>query len=370
MAREASRLSQEQHAQSERINKFASQQQGDLNGTNMDALRSRLQERNRLAQERQQLSDDLSNLQQNLRSTARDMASTQPGVARKLRDALSEMDESDLDNHVQRTADWLRRGINPNANGTENEIAQGLEKLSQQLQQAQQAVGQEKPGQLTSDQGDQTAALDQIERLRHQLDSMVPSRTGNTGTAQNAQNRNGQPGTRQAANSPNQGRGDALQRNGDPGNPSGDTRYGGGRNSDGTVWNNINTGNNRYGSAVPQPAGPADASGNPADTERAYRQSMQELNQLRHLVQSDPQAAKEVADLARQMQMLDPSRFPGNPAMLEQMQREVLGSVDKLELQLERNGAASQAHTGKPYAIPSGYQESVADYYRRLSKNR
>ena len=96
---------------------------------------------------------------------------------------------------------------------------------------------------------------------------------------------------------------------------------------------------------------------------------MQELNQLRHLVQSDPQAAKEVAELARQMQQLDPSRFPGNPAMLEQMQREVLSSVDKLELQLQRNGAATQARTGKPYTIPSGYQESVADYYRRLSKN-
>lgn len=369
LAHEASRLSQEQRQQSERINKFASQQQqqADVEGTNLDALRSRLQERDRLAQERQQLSNDLSNLQRNLRETARDMASTQPGVARKLRDALSEMDESDLDNHVQRTADWLRRGINPNANGTENEIGQGLQKLSQQLQQAEQGMGQEKPVQPGADQSEQTAALDRIEQLRRQLDSMVPSRGGKPGTAQNGQNRSGQPGTQQAGNTPGRS-GDALQRD-DRGTPSGDVRNGGGRNSDGTVWDNINTGNNRYGSAVPRPAGPEDASGNPPDTERYYRQSMQELNQLRHLVQSDPQAAKEVAELARQMQQLDPSRFPGNPAMLEQMQRQVLGSVDKLELELQRNGAATQARTGKGYTIPSGYQESVADYYRRLSKN-
>jgi hypothetical protein len=371
LAREANRLSQEQRQQSDRINKFASQQQqqqGNGEETNLDALRSRLQERDRLAQERQQLSNDLSNLQRNLRETARDMASTQPGVARKLRDALGEMDESDLDNHVQRTADWLRRGINPNANGTEGEIAQGLQKLSQQLQRAQQGMGQEKPGQPRTDQSEQAAALDRVERLRQQLDSMVPSPGNKRGTPQNGQNRGGQPGSQQAGNSSGQRTGDALQRD-DRGNPSGDVRNGGGRNSDSTVWDNINTGNNRYGSAVPRPAGPEDASGNPPDTERYYRQSMQELNQLRHLVQSDPQAAKEVAELARQMQQLDPSRFPGNPAMLEQMQREVLGSVDKLELELQRNGAATQARTGKPYTIPSGYQESVADYYRRLSKN-
>ena len=69
------------------------------------------------------------------------------------------------------------------------------------------------------------------------------------------------------------------------------------------------------------------------------------------------------------MQQLDPSRFPGNPAMVEQMHREVLSSVDKLELQLQRDDAATEARTGKPDAVPSGYQESVAEYYRRLSKN-
>ena len=87
------------------------------------------------------------------------------------------------------------------------------------------------------------------------------------------------------------------------------------------------------------------------------------------MIQGDPQTAKEVAELTRQMQQLDPSRFPGNPAMVEQMHREVINSVDKLELQLQREGLSSEARTGKPYAIPEGYQDSVAEYYRRLSKN-
>ena len=180
---------------------------------------ARLHERDRLAQERQQLSNDLSNLQRNLRDAARAMASSQPGVAQKLRDALTEMDESDLDNRMQRTADWLRRGINPNSNGTESEIAQGLEKLNQQLQQAQKKVDQGEPGQRGMEQGGEATALDQVEGLRKQLEAVAASRNGQRG-GQQGQNRAGQ---------------------------SGDASYGGGRNSDGTVWGNINTGNNRYG---------------------------------------------------------------------------------------------------------------------------
>ena len=175
---------------------------------------------------------------------------------------------------------------------------------------------------------------------------------------------NGQGGT-QAGGGFGQQAGD---RTGQRGGQSGDVRYGGGGGADGTVWGNINTGNNRYGNAGPRPA-PPDASGNPADTERTYQQGVRELNQLRQMVQGDPQAMKEVQELARQMQQLDPSRFPGNPAMVEQMHREVLSSIDRIELQLQRDGASTEARTGKPYAVPAGYQDSVAEYYRRLSKN-
>ncbi len=339
LASEADRLTQEERAQADRINKFAGQQP-DPNATNLDAMLGRLHERDRLAKDRQQLSDDLSNLQRNLRQAARETASAQPGVAKKLRDALSEMDESDLDNRVQRTADWLRRGINPNANGTEGEIAQGLGKLDQQLQRAQEKADQGEPGQPSLDHGTRTTALDQVEGLRKQLEAMASSQDGQRG-GEHGQSRAGQ---------------------------SGDVRTGGGRNSDGTVWGNINTGNNRHGQPGQAPAFP-DASGNPADTERTFRQSMHALNQLRQVVRDDPEAAKEVAELARQMQLLDPSRFPGNPAMLEQMHREVLSSVDRLELQLQRDAASTQARTGKSSAVPSGYQESVAEYYKRLSKN-
>jgi hypothetical protein len=303
------------------------------------------------------------------------------------------MDDADLDNRVQRTADWLRRGVNPNSNGTEADIAQGLDKLSQQLQQAQKGMSQEKPRPGSGIQGDQSALLGQVERLREQIQAMSGSSTNQPRSSSNQAgqrqwntagqpSRNGQSGAQRDGTSGSQqmpasarnrldGSGGPASSSGNQAHnsASGDIRYGGGLGADGTAWNNINTGSNRYGQPRQPTNSALDASQNPADSERAYQQEMRQLNQLRQLAHGDPQTEKEVAELTRQMQHLDPSRFPGNPAMVEQMHREVLSSVDKLELELERAGAAPEARTGKPDAVPSGYQDAVADYYKRLSSS-
>jgi hypothetical protein len=399
LAHEASRIQREERAQAGRIDKLASRQNEatstESNTPDLDSMMSRIHERDQLAAERQQLSNDLSSLQKNIRDTARSLAPNQPGVAQKLRDALSEMDETDLDNHVQRTADWLRRGINPNSMGTENQIAGGLSKLSQQLQQVQKEFGQGNSNEGSPRNDDQTAALGQIERLRRGIEGMSRGQSSRNQSGNNSNS--SQPGDENSArNSGAQsganGQAPLGQNGGAPGRQSnrgqgqfagnrsggdlGNQQHGGNgietrtgsRGADGTVWGNINTGNNSYGSPNRQQAAPTDASGNPADSEREFAQRMHELSQLRQMVADDAQAAKDVAELTRQMQNLDPKRFPGNPAMVEQMHREVLSAVDKLELQLQRQKLATSSRAGKPYVIPAGYQDSVAEYYRRLSE--
>jgi hypothetical protein len=381
LAREAARLKNEEGVQSQRIDKAMSQQQNgdtfDLTDT-MDRMRAR----ERLAQERQQLSDDLSKLEKSMRDSVRQMAPNQPGVAKQLRDALTEMDNSDLNNHTQRTADWLRRGVNPNANGTENEIAQGLDKLKQQLRQAQQAMNDQQPPQRNSGPKsgptDQSAALDTIARLRNQIESMRRGPGRNGGPGKDGSSARGQQQAQSGMDNQQQlsrggsrpGRGgNAAIRSGDVGGPVDDTRFGDAPNSDSAEWGNINTGNNRYSSSAQQRQS-NDPSTNPADAERTFQQQLRELNQLRQMLKDDPQASKEAEELARQMQHLDPRRFPGNPAMVEEMHHQVLSSIDRLELQLVRSGTASLAsRTGRPQAVPDGYQDSVAEYYRALSKS-
>ncbi|WP_245632632.1 hypothetical protein [Edaphobacter aggregans] len=380
LSQEADRIAQEERAQTDQINRFASQ--APVDPMSRDSMEARLQQRNQLAAERQQLSDALSKLQKNLRDTARMMAPNQPETAQKLRQALTEMDESDLDNHMQRTADWLRRGINPNSNGTESEIAQGLQRLSQQLREAQESIRPGQPGPRTgSNSGDQTAALEQVRRLRQQLEQMTdPSgRAPNSQATQNgAGDRSQQPGggKGQGQNpSDLRAQNGQLQRNG-PGqqsnspqtaNSNGEVRTGGG-GSDGAAWGNINTGNNTYASGAVGPV-PTDASGNPRDTEQVYLQQLRELGQLNQMVQGDPTLTKEIRELTQRMRNLDPKRFPGNPALVEQLHREMLSSMDRIEIQLMNHGATAEARSGKPASIPAGYEETVADYYRRLSKS-
>jgi len=391
LAREAGRLSKEENAQADRIRSLATPQD-EQGGSSPAQMASRAQDIRKLADDRQRLSDDLSHLEKGLRDTARELAPNQPDTSSKVRDALSEMDQSDLGNRVQRTADWMRRGINPNSNGTEDEIASGLKKLSDQVRQAQQGMGTGRDSQGRSGQGTETAALNHVDRLRSEIQSLSrgqgqegqrsgqgtqqarssrqPGQSGQSGAQGGQQSGGQQTGSQQGGRSGGQrdvGGGD--RRAGDSGDIGNDNPRGGGG---GIVTYNVNTGNNKFD----QTARHANAPDNipaPADAERTIRQGLQELNQLRQSAKNDPSALREIQDLVKEMQQLDPSRFPGNPAMVEQLHTQVLNDVDKLELQLRRNSddqQPGQVRTSKTPTVPTSYQDAVAEYYRRLGKDQ
>ena len=388
LGREADRLSKEESAQAERIRNLAGKSQGDETPTPTQRA-ANTQERTRLAEDRQHLSDDLSRLQKGMRDTARELASNQPGASSNLRDALGGMDQSDLTNLAQRTADWLRRGINPNSNGTESELANGLKKLNDQVREAQQAAGAGQPGKRGQDPGDQVAALDHLDRLRNQVQRLAgegkPGDPRNGHSGQPGQGRQGQQGSSSNANGQQGQSGQRGQGGRGQGRQPGQPGIGAGENDgdqtgdlgDRTIRNGgggaganygVNTGNNIYapGGAVNPQVG-----SNPADSERIIQQGLRELNQLRQLAKNDPAASKQIDDLVREMQRLDPSRFPGNPQMVEELHAQVLSDVDKLEMQLRRQmdpQQMSQVRTATPSPVPPGYQDAVADYYRRLGK--
>jgi hypothetical protein len=182
LGQQADRLSKEENAEAERVRRLAAEgeamqkrQQGAApGGAPTEAeMQAAEKERESLADARQQMSDGLEQLEKGMRDSARELAGTQPGASGKLRDALSGMDQNDLTNLVQRTADWLRQGFNPNSNGTETTIAGGLKKLDDQVHQAQQAAGSGQngrgPGQ---DLGAETAALDHVDRLRSAIEGL------------------------------------------------------------------------------------------------------------------------------------------------------------------------------------------------------
>jgi len=261
----------------------------------------------------------------------------------------------------------MRRGIDPNASGAEPEIAAGMQRLEKEVDDAQQALGATPQPGNDSQQGLETA-LNRVERLRNQMDSLTRDGQGRQqgqqqGRGQGQQGQGGQQGG-QAASGPVGG----------PGARLGDGTYGGYNNTNpgggrvGSVYDNFDTGNN-----TPRGGPPVQPDHSPIPPQRAYDDSMRDLNQLRQAVQEDPDMARQVQELIRQMQRLDPSRFPGNPALVEQLHSQVLADVDKLELQLRRqleDKQSGQVRSGNTRTVPAGYEDSVADYYRRLSKNK
>jgi hypothetical protein len=110
--------------------------------------------------------------------------------------------------------------------------------------------------------------------------------------------------------------------------------------------------------------------------ERSYQQALRDLQGVRPNAEGnrDGGAADqaEMQKLLREMAALDPSRFRGNPALVDQMRSQLLPVLEQLELKLRRDleGKEGQndARSATPERVPEGYANQVAEYFRRLSK--
>jgi hypothetical protein len=326
------------------------------------------QEVDKMVNGRQQVADDLARLTQQMRSAARELAPTQPAASNKLRSALDGVDENDLNNRMQKSSDWLRSGNF--SDPVETGLTSDLQKLGKQVGEAARALGS---AQHTSKDAELNHAMDDLSRLRDQLAGLGGRSGSQSGRGQSSRGeqgeltRGGQAGRGGQPGQQGQGGQTGGDRSGEVGNrvagPVGNPAGGGGNRYGTGGWD---TGNTRIsGQAVAPQQGP-----NPADTQRQIEQGLNLLNQVRAIVQDSPEARHQLQTLIDQMRNLDPSRFPGNPALVEQMHQQLLSNVDALELQLRRQLDESRGGTIRntaPTKVPAGYQDSVADYYRKLS---
>ncbi len=109
------------------------------------------------------------------------------------------------------------------------------------------------------------------------------------------------------------------------------------------------------------------------DYTRAYRQSISDLSRLRQELKDSPEMQRDLQQLIREMERLDPSRFKGNPALVEQLRVNVLANLEQVELQLRRkleDKQAGQVRSTTALPVPQGYRDSVAEYFRKLSKSQ
>jgi hypothetical protein len=369
---QAGRLADEQREQSGRMSELR-------NGRSLRDPRSDI---GRLIGDRQRLADELARLTGDLRTAQRQAEERNGEAASKLRDALGELEMADTETHLQRSADRMRRGYAPLNDDEETQIASDLNHLKDQLGEAQSAMAEGgKPG---------DDALDSVERLRARLASLDENmRRGGEGNGAQEGN-DGAPGDASGSGGRGGYAGDPLGRR-QAGDVGGRAYGGGAATADGGLtgpvggvvaggayrggpvdgaWNSgVDPGQTRLPGSVriaPVTIVPT------AESRRVYQEGVNELSKLRKSVADDPAARRQVDELVRAMQKLDPRRFPGNPAMVDELYARVLSGVDKLELQLRHEPADSgpgQVRSDNPAPMPAGFQTAVAEYFRRLSKN-
>ena len=117
--------------------------------------------------------------------------------------------------------------------------------------------------------------------------------------------------------------------------------------------------------------GTRDFNGMAGGANRTWQDGMRALSELRGAAGESPEMQKEMEQMIREMQRLDPGKFTGNPELVERIRAQFLPQLEQLELKLRRQVEEQQSgnvRSGAGERIPAGYAEQVADYYRRLSK--
>jgi hypothetical protein len=113
----------------------------------------------------------------------------------------------------------------------------------------------------------------------------------------------------------------------------------------------------------------------PEDFQNNYAQTLQTLRQLEQQAQgNDPAMVKDLQNLIRDMQRLNPNTYANDPLLAERIQGALMGGVQQVEMELRRkvedaNGTGSVRSAGGE-RVPQGYQDKVAEYYRKLSKGK
>lgn len=294
------------------------------------------QQNSQMAGEKEKMADQLKELQKQMGDAARSLAGAQNPVSTKLREALSEAQQNELELRMRKGAEWIRQGQGSYTWMRESTVTMGLDRLRDQLQQAQAALGQP-GGKGAGDKADVEKALAQLEGMRNKMQQLAQGK----GQPQNGQGKGqpgkSQPGQSQSGSEPG------------PGQPSAGQ-------SDGAASGNGDRGG-------PGPVGPHNG------MEQGYRESVRDMGQLRDFIKEHPEFSKDVLGL---MHAMNPA-YVNDAELSARINREVIPQMEKLELELRRlldEKNSNEVRSAGSEKVPAGYSDAIAEYFRKLSKGK
>ncbi len=313
------------------------------------ATRQRAEE---LASEKEKMATDYQGLESDMGKAVRDTAGSNRQLSNKLRESLGQLQQNEISNRMRLTADFLRRGMGASTVMREGITTQALDNLRDQLHEMQRTMGNGQQGPGDKERQALEEALARTERLRKEMSRQAQSQSGQSrqGQSQSGQSQSGQsPSGQSQSGEPQQGQSQQgqsqqgqLQR-GQPGERGG-VQAGGG-----PAWGDA-------GAFI-----------------QNYNSTLRDLSQLQRQLQDNPQLSRDIGDMVRDMQRVDPKLFPGNPELMNRIEAQTLAGVDQIELQLRRmldDQQGGYVRSGSAEPVPPGYADAVAEYFRRLSKEK
>ncbi len=297
-------------------------------GENPNSRGMTLMEEMALADMKEEVAADLQRLQQQMMNTMQQFGEEAPAATRELAEGNATIAERELELALSDAALYIDAGYALYIAGNERNVTEGMRALNESLERAKQLAF----GALNGN-SDLEQALEQAEKLRDQL-AQLPQQSGQGSQQGQGQQQGGQQG-------------------GFGGGPDGITN---GLGIAGWSGNGVNTAFD----------GPMDMPGN-------FYDNLDNLTELtRDAIPEMQMTQEQINELLDVIRELEFSRVNRNDDIVLEEYNNMLALIEQLELSLRAESSnannPNNVRTAVLDMIPEEYQESVAEYYRRLSR--
>ena len=338
MAGQAEDMLREQQRQEQILEQAMAKAVADReSGEDPNSRGMELQEEWELARQKAALAAELSSLQEQMLSTMQRFGDDVPEASRELQRANQDIVENELEQALTNAGLYIDAGYGLYIAGNESAVTAEMRKLAERLENAQEMVATRgAPG--TSDLD---IARRQAQNLRARLQEQLAQ--NGQGQQQGQEGQEGQPG---------------QQGGQQQGQQQGGQQGGGDRFAMGP----------RFGAwtgADPLFNGPIEI------PEQFYGDLDQFTEIARDAVQDLELNAEELAQMVDWIRQLEATRLNRNEDILAAEYNDMLALIEQLEVGLQLDNDSNNPNnvrTATSDIIPDEYKESVAEYYRRLSR--
>tara|TARA_R110000824_G_scaffold336_7_gene2100 strand:- start:11449 stop:15171 length:3723 start_codon:yes stop_codon:yes gene_type:complete len=308
-----------------------------------------LTEEMQLADGKEELAAGIQRLQQQMMNTIQQFGQQAPEAARELSNGNDTISERELELALSDAALYIDAGYALYIAGNERNVTEAMRALNESLERAEQLAN----GALRGD-SDLELAREQAQDLRNQL-AQLSQQNGqsNQDQQQQGQGQQGQGQQQGQANGQQGGQQGGQQQGGNGGGPDGNVNGAIAAGWSGNGADNILDG--------------------PINLPDSFYDNLDNLTELtRDAIPGMTMTQEQRDELLDTIRELEFSRVNRNDDIVIEEYNNLLALIEQLELSLRSEGANSNnpnnVRTAVLDLIPEEFQESVAEYYRRLSR--